>query len=308
MKQRMISILVGTALCLVAAGARAVIVFEKGKSEPIRGYLVEANSVQVVIREVLPSGETRQRVLQRTDIDDMIVAVSSERLASLQPEAPAAYRDYAEELADKREDPDARATAIRLYLIAARLQPQELGRSCLLGMTALARSPDEERHFRAMAYLLDGEHDRTLLKTPATPSESSVALADSQRSMLRNLLRLLRTRRTREARSMLSRSNVQEALTKVTPVLRPDELSGATDPDGSLSVDLLRKILTVELTLSGARVPDKADSDAERWSQTIARGRTKPVVPLSLATLTEFDPKKCCFRGGQWVEKDAKRY
>jgi len=71
-----------------------------------------------------------------------------------------------------------------LYLIAAYRNPQELGRSSLLGMTALARTPAEERRFRAMTYLLGDDHD------PATVVHHYVAVNLARRLM--NMTRLMR--------------------------------------------------------------------------------------------------------------------
>ena len=90
--------------------------------------------------------------------------MSEERLAELVRSNPDAYREYAEELAEKRKDPDAQQTSIRLFQMAAVLDPQRLGRSCLLGMVPLARDAAEQRRFRAMAYLLDPDHDPALLQ------------------------------------------------------------------------------------------------------------------------------------------------
>ncbi len=137
----------------------AVIVFLKGQDEPIRGYFVRENEHVVVLQQLQTDGSTQERIVSRSEIEDVIKTVDSARLEALRPENPDGYREYAEELAEKSKDPDAQVTAIRLFLIAAYLQPQRLGRSCLLGMVPLARQGTEQRHFRAMAYLLDPTHD-----------------------------------------------------------------------------------------------------------------------------------------------------
>ena len=49
--------------------------------------------------------------------------------------------------------------ALRLFLIAAHLDPQKLGPSSLLGMSLLASTPAEVRKYRAMAFLLDPKGD-----------------------------------------------------------------------------------------------------------------------------------------------------
>src|SRR5206468_9849498 len=92
-----------------------------------------------------------------------IITVSPERLAALDPSKPQDYREYAEELAEKQRDPEARDTAIRLYAIAAARGDDNLRHSALLGLIALARNPDEERLFRAAGYRFDSGHELTIL-------------------------------------------------------------------------------------------------------------------------------------------------
>jgi hypothetical protein len=283
--------------------ASGVIIFLKGREAPLRGYLVDENDFRVIVLELLPGGGTREQIVTRASIDDLIDAVDRDRLGQLRPEDPEAYRDYAEELSEKREDPDAHVTALRLYLIAAHLEPQTLGRSCLLGMAALARSPAEERRYRGMAYLLDAKHDPALLQPPATARVEVEGLTEVQVSALRNLFRLLRTRETRKAYDMLSRPSIQAALQRVDPWIGRNELEEAAAPDSLLSVSLLRKILALELLLSGGSpaATEEGQQDTRPWSQIIARGGNERAVSLNLRTITEFDPDQLYYHDGEWV-------
>ena len=179
------------ALILFAARpASAVIIFLKGQDQPLLGYLVRETSDVVVFRQLLEDGQQRRRTLSKSDIEELINSVSDERLETLERSDPQAYREYAEELSEKRKDPDAQQTAIRLFLIAAYLDTDRLGRSCLLGMAGLARDEAERRRFMAMAYLLDPKHDTNLLKsrTVTSPSQPQPqADADVADAVLRTL-------------------------------------------------------------------------------------------------------------------------
>ncbi len=159
-------LLVGALIFLAPQPASAVIIFLKGQDQPLLGYLVRETSDVVVFRQLLEDGQQRRRTLSKSEIEDLIISVSDERLEKLERSDPQAYREYAEELSEKRKDPDAQETAIRLFLIAAYLDTDRLGRSCLLGMAGLARDEAEQRRFMAMAYLLDPKHDSSLLKSP----------------------------------------------------------------------------------------------------------------------------------------------
>src|SRR5262249_5895515 len=133
-------------------------------------------------------GTLVDKTIAKSEVDLIHRPVAAERLTALSPERPKEYRDYAEELADKKVDPEARETGLRLYAIAANLDPANLGRSSLLGMTALAASVEEERQYRALAFLLDPEHDRGVLKdtkktTVARRGDEAVATSDTAKAM-----------------------------------------------------------------------------------------------------------------------------
>lgn len=285
----MLAILV---LLLLTAPAPAITIFERGKAEPTRARLVRSTAQQVTIAEVQPDGTTRERTIPRSEIEDLIDPVSRERLEALTPESPQAYRNYAEELAEKRVDPDAQAAAIRLYLIAAWLDPENLARSCLLGMTGLARTPEEERKFRAMAYLHDPDHDRRLLRRAETTTPAPAAASEGRAGLLRALA-LRRQGNRRAALLNIDRLAVKEELQKYRDTLTYDEFA-----QPGLSDALIRKIVALELALELGAAPS---TPIAGWSQVLENNQTAPIPALRLETLTEFDPRHCLYRDGQWV-------
>jgi len=289
---------------LVVSPAWAVIVFTKNSDEPVRGFLISENSIRIVIDELLPSGERREVVFPKVAVEDIIRAVDAERLAALSPDKPEAYRNYAEDLAAKTKDPEAQVAAIHLYLLAASLAPEELGRSCLIGMAALARTPEEERAFNAMAYLLDPDHDASLLKPTKLVASNFVTIKESYRLALRRAIQLLRSGRVTEARSMLRRSAVEEAEQYYSHIVSAADYESALNARGRLPSELLRKLLTLEITLSEPVASDHAKPETTElipWSRLLSRGEVKPVRSLTLATITEFDPRACVFRNGKWA-------
>ena len=165
----------GLAIGLHAQAALAVVVFVRGSDQPIGGYVVREDAESLVLRESAGPGKARERTFRKADLTDVIVTVRKDRLEQLRPEMPRAYRDYAEELAEKRRDPEARDMAIRLFLIAAWLDPGELGQGALLAMVDLARDPMEASRFRAAAYLQDPRHDPQILPTREATSQSDEA-------------------------------------------------------------------------------------------------------------------------------------
>lgn len=295
-----------------ASDARAVLVFEKGQKEPARGYLIRETAAVVVIDEVLGDGTVKRREISKATIDEVLNLVATDRLQALRPAAPQDYRDYAEELAAKKRDPDAQSTAIRLYLIAAHLDPVGLGPSALRGMTALARNAAEEQRIRAMTYLLDPAHDPNVLKPVSATPATAVAIAESDEIV--TAIRLLRRGNKPAALKMASHPGVKLAFRRVSEILSYSDFVVACGPGrdgGQVSAPLLRKLLLAELALTPAadstaarEPPAPADASASKsvWSDALSDNRTQPVPTLTLRTLTEFDPTKSLYHDGVWIE------
>ena len=335
-------------VCLAAKPALGVIIFLKGKEEPVRGLLVRENEHVVVINEVGADGTTTERTISRSDIEDTIRTVSPERLEALQPDKPDGYREYAEELAEKSKDPDARLTALRLFLIAADLAPDRLGRSCLLGMVPLARSEAEKRAFRAMAYLLDPTHDPGVLTMPVQSTRARSRAEPEQAQSVMEALRLLRQGKRNAAVTLAGRIAMEEQLPLLTDTITYSEfeeaceaacphchrgrvkcpecdgrkfVSGRPCPvcgsrgyvtcsrcggdyrENPLSKSLLKRIVQLELN----RLPDAEPASAPSrptgvpWSRGVQQGQYGALPPLTLQSLTEFDPSKNVFRDGEWT-------
>src|SRR6478609_9635446 len=151
------------ALCCATHAAAAVVIL-KGSNQVVMGHLVRQDDHAVTLREVLPGGKSKETTFTRGQIDELILTVSPDRLTGLNPAQPDDYLEYAEELAEKQRDPEARETALRLYAIAASRGDDAVRHSALLGLISLARSSTEERQLRAAAYVFDPAHDETLLK------------------------------------------------------------------------------------------------------------------------------------------------
>lgn len=346
-RRALTGILASLVMLFAVQPALAVIVFLKGQDDPIRGYLVRENEHVIVIDQLMPDNSVQERTISRSDIDDMIKTVSSERLESLQPDDPDKYREYAEELAEKSKDPDARGAAIRLFLIAAHLAPDRLGRSCLLGMVPLARNDLEERRFRAMAYLLDPTHDASVLTMTVRTSAPRSDADPRQANFMLKALRLLRQGKRREALNQAGYIKMKERLPELTDTITYDEFEKACSPtcpycerghlvcprcngqrfvlgkscatcsasgrvtcphcngefrENPLPPSLLKRILQLELDWLPAVEPVAETSSPPRpaWSQSVQRGQDKPIPPLSLESLTEFDPRKNIYRDGRW--------
>lgn len=220
------------ALIAFAAADRAdaVTIVLKNSGRTIRATLVRKYATGVVVDEVKSDGTTKRIDIPLSDIDLILDPIDRERLASLKPGEPQSYRNYAEELAEIKADPDARATAIRLYLIAAHLDRDELGTSSLLGMAALARSSTEQRRFQAMVYLLDAKHDRRLLTKQKPTPVANGEPTDASTARVIQAMQYLRQGKIKEAKNLSRREGFKDVLAKHAKFLTFEEFEDAANP------------------------------------------------------------------------------
>lgn len=328
MKTRLLTACLALALGVVAAirSSDGAVVLLKENDEPVVGYLVRQDAERVVIREPLPGGGTREREIPRAEIDELLITVDPARLTALSPDKPQGYLEYAEDLAEKKRDPEARDTALRLYLIAAWLAPDRLGRSALLGMSELGRTAEERRACRALAFLLDKNHDPGLLRDdsilgslatstgdksggkPVGGKSGDVASGAATRELasdpLLECLRQLRRGHRNVAKRLAERPEVRRDFPRVAEILSFEEFqAGCLDP--APRADLLQKLLQAELMLlptDGTPVRSTAETaPAASWRSAVT-GAAPPLPLLTLERLTEFDPRACVYLAGRWVE------
>lgn len=296
------------ALLLFGVCRRADAVFIiLNNGENVVGYLVEETSARVTILEATAAGKGRERHIPRGEVKRLLRSAEPERLEALNPDDPKQYRNYAEEVAAKaKKDPEAREIAIRLYLIAAHLDTNNLGKSSLLGMINLARSPAEEKNFRAMAFLLDSAHDERVLKRPESATAKSAEVEPETKQKLRKALQALRRGNLVAARNFSRDPALRTAFQQFADTLPRADFERAAQ-SGEVPPDLLSKLVSVELSvmedISGTSgLPlSKAGDDSPNWAAIIVDRKLKPVPSLVLESITEFDPAKCHYRDGKWV-------
>ncbi|PQO36680.1 hypothetical protein [Blastopirellula marina] len=284
----------------------AAVVYLKGDDEPIAGYLESSDNQTIRLRIPASAGEDVHQTIDRSEIELLLQPVTADRLEQLSPDNPKAYREYAEELVEKKSDPDARETATRLFLIAAYLDPQKEGRSALLGMTPLMNDAQGVRQLRAMAYLLGPEHDVSLLGgTSQEEIARGVPLSEEQRSEVIEVLHMLRQSKRVEARQLLQREEIRAAMRQGTNKITPEEcltLSNGTCPGctpGEIPNYMLQKLVAAEYELSSSGASEAMQTE---WGYYLDGNFLQALPVLSLQNGTRFDPQKCLYRDGQWIE------
>ncbi len=187
MRRRRVLLLgwVGVWLLIATSPAWSIVIETGADKRRVAGYVVREDASKLVLRIPTDSGKPKFETYDRANIH-IVYRVDGKRLEKLTRDNPKRYRDYADELAGHKDDPEAIDTALRLYLIAAYLDPTTNGPRCLLAMSTLAASPADARKYRALAFLLDAKRDPAVLKGDAPPAKlSETALKAFQQAMRR---------------------------------------------------------------------------------------------------------------------------
>lgn len=284
------------ALCLSAASAaRGAAVFLVGEDEPVYGYLVSADDSTVVIDVPQPDGKLTRTSYLRDRVEDLLITVDTERLAGLSPDEPLGYLQYAEELSIKKQDPEARDVARRLFLIAGSLAPQVHGRLAALGLANVAASADEARRARTLASLIDpsGSAVEPVVATPAAPKIDA-----GHARVLISGIQAYRRGEIATARRAFDEDNVR-LLASLDPPVPVDRLKESLaerefQPDYEVLAALvpLERSLRLDGTLVGSGDSEKADP--------FSKENRLPVAWPTWSNVTPFDPAETVFRDGKW--------
>lgn len=175
---------VGVWLLIVVTPAWSILIETGPVKRRVGGYLVSDDGKKLVLRVPGDAGTSKVETFDRSKVK-IIHQVDRRRLEALRRDDPSAYREYAEELAKQKADPEAVDLAMRLFLVAAYLDPARNGPSCLLAMSELATNPADARKYRALAFLLDAKRDRSVLKGngAAQTDFSEAALKSFQKAL-----------------------------------------------------------------------------------------------------------------------------
>jgi hypothetical protein len=345
--------------CWVAPASAILIESNDAKNTQVGGFLIRDDGANLTIRIRTPDGR-EQDVTYALDKIKILHRLDVKRLEALSRDNPKGYRDYAAELAQQKKDPEARDTAIRLFLIAAKLAPEKFGSSSLLSMSELASTPTEAHKYRALAFVLDPKAGPELLKAEA------VKPPPLDRNQLRALddftkaLQHYRAGRLKLATDTVRKDGVDKIFglaptkldqktflqwctdancencradgTVVCPNCKGNRIvvgmfgqrercstcngngrlicpdCGGTHVRDPLPEQSVRGALRLELWAMeqqglGGDPGRKEATEPKGWSTVLQSRRLSPVLPLSLDTITDFDPRKCRYRNGKWVDE-----
>ena len=243
-------------------------------------------------------------------IEMLVVNVDLTRMKRLDPAHLIPYREYAEELAGQKRDPEARDLAIRLFLIAAagasRQNDSNLTESALAGLPELARSDQERRAFDRLL-MLYSRYPRPE-PTPREPEKRKPSDNTDARTRQRLLqaIRLIRQEDNESAIVILRSREVLRELEKWSDLASVIDVQAMTR-SSRLSLSQLRKLLALEIALADPEYQLQASNRAPSWGEQAQNAMSGWTRLPSFENVTEFDPHKSVFRNGRWIKPTARK-
>ena len=255
--------------------------------QPTYGLVLRQTAEAIVFQEMAADQTTRERTVKFADVERAIRSIDVDRLVSLDPDNPQAYRQYAEHLASLTGDPFARQLARRLYLLAAYRGNGEIRRSAFRGLISLTDNLAEKKRICALAFKTDGNLEwLQLTETSQTPKEDPQEIEEAIQ-----MLRSIRNRDFQQSSDLMdSRKWKIQAVREMIPRLHQ------ICRERKLDANQLRRILNLELGLrsSGSATPD--------WNRIFEE--TPPDFrECTFQTVTQFDPELAWFRNGVWTSE-----
>ncbi|HAN98278.1 MAG TPA: hypothetical protein DCQ98_12980 [Planctomycetaceae bacterium] len=310
--RRRVASIVASAVALLTSAAlpdrsEADVVVRRGEPRPLVCRIEQQGTDRLIVRVTDPDGSSRRVEIPTDEILLVVPAFDPAALERLEPGRWEGYREGAEEAASRRVDPEATALAIRLQLIVAYHGDATARAGAFAALFDLARSADEERRFRALAFRILPDADPALLVAPRPTAPAP--LTDADRDLLMITVRLLRDDRGDEALTLIRRDDFPEIYSRVASILPLQQLeryASEVRPSRGRRDDLLRLelgllgtyALSGSPSAAGGAPPARRRSEAV-WSRPLAEP-SPPWVDVDWTDVTEFDPRDCLFRDGAW--------
>lgn len=287
------------------------VVWLKGNSAPQYGRIISQSEKSIEFSRFENNRLAPSVSLPRVQIEQLVVNFDRERLEKLTPSDPAAYRDYAEELAAQSADPTARDLARRLYLIAAASSPGEreseltIRQSGLAGLVGLANSADERRKLKMLQILVSPNPVQLIDPTPTT----QIPTADGDDRLTLDLIHAIRSENLTRAVELLAARENRAVFATWSEICSLDELDSIARVNRPSKAQL-SKLLQVEVQILSRdpNLPQKNGTSGNSrdlsWGDSAMRPFSLPGLAPSFETVTDYDPGASIFREGRWVTPD----
>jgi hypothetical protein len=290
----------------------SAIVFDYEGKKKVVGYVIADDGKRKTITTIRPGGERLDYPYTKEKMTPIYSELNEELLKGLTSRNPRGYWDYAEVLAKQareHNDPEARETAMRLYLIAATLDKEKYGPKALLKLGTLIDNPTEARRCQALAFLLDPKGDAAEFFKQETAKPATLDRSPALQDFVR-ALQLYRAGQMDSAIEMAKHEGVDKIFIASGIIELKVFLQWCANPADSRPNHALRLVLQAELWAmnprhAGEDADPKEATDPNSWSVILQSRETGRVAPLNpdAFKVGDIDPRKCHRQDFKWVEE-----
>lgn len=289
-------VLAGCCLVLMLAAeivSAIVVVTDNGRVE-VRGYEVTRSESTLVVEALNPDGTRERRTFDLTDPDVQVIdSINRGDLEQLDPNNPRGYFDLAARLEAKVSDPEVHDLVVRLFIIAAHLDPDNLSVQGFRYLAFRGRSIDETRRFNAMLRAIDTSGNSIASQTTDKLQAEFLFIADQIAKIRIGQAPNLNSAATTFLASAIKNAGVRITLSDVI-----DQQETQIQPR-SLETEV--GLIALEVWLREQAGENKQTKDQSQWSTILHTRKIAPARPFSVKGITEFDPAKSVYSNGEWV-------
>ena len=279
--------------CVIDDATAVIVVIDNGRTE-VRGYEVSRSDSVLVVDQVKTDGSRERRSFSLTDPDVQVLdAINIVDLQQLDPSNPRAYLDLASRLEAKVIDPEVHDLVVRLFLIAAHLDRENLSVQSFRYLAIHGRTVEETSRFQAILRSID-KSGNPILSPNRSKLKSELLLVADQIAQIRiGGSGNLNPATMNILAASIKASGVKLSLSDIAERAKPGVKQ--------VSLELEIAFVALEGWLRQQAMSEKKDLPKSNWATLLSTRNIAPVRPYTIEEATEFNPANCVYSNGQWV-------
>lgn len=278
---------------LVDVASAVIVVIDNGRTE-VRGYEVSRSTTVLVIDQVKSDGSRERRSFSLTDPDVQVLdAINTADLEQLDPGNPKAYLDLASRLEAKVTDPEVHDLVVRLFLIAAHLDTENLSVQSFRYLSFRGRTVDETNRFKAILRSIDKSGNPVTSQITGKPQAEFLFIADQIAQF-----RIGRAANLNPAAMEFLAASIKNSGVKLS---MSDVIERAKPGVNQVSFETEVALVTLEAWLRQQATSEKNSSAKSDWATLLSTRNIAPARAFTIEGATEFNPAHCVYSNGQWV-------
>tara|TARA_Y100001934_G_scaffold280739_1_gene388234 strand:- start:2283 stop:3188 length:906 start_codon:yes stop_codon:yes gene_type:complete len=280
--------------CLIDDATAVIVVIDNGRTE-VRGYEVSRSKSILVVDQVKTDGSRERRSFSLTDPDVQVLdAINIADLEQLDPSNPRAYLDLASRLEAKVIDPEVHDLVVRLFLIAAYLDTENLSVQSFRYLAFRGRTVDETNRFKAILRSIDKSGNPVTAQNNSKRTAQFLFVADQIAQIRIGRPANLNPAAMEFLAASIKNSGVRISLSDITERTKPGVKQVSFESE--IALVAFEGWLRQQATSEEKILTKKSD-----WATLLSTRNIFPARSYTIEGATEFNPAHCVYSNGQWV-------